>query len=293
MYWQNLVIFFSANYKHLFIVYLNSSLFLCLWLTSARNYSYNSLSCGFKNIIKFNVVIVQGVLRMSVKKVVSKQVSGFKKTLAAVVFLSSALSVSSAFAASESIALQNVDKFIANEKVDTSNSNWKLQLNKPPLQQFTQGKQYIWKLKTTQGDIEIKLLPKTAPMHVSSTLYLTRLGFYDNIVFHRVIQGFMAQGGDPTGTGRRGPGYTYDGEFSPAVKHNKPGLLSMANSGPGTDGSQFFLTFIPTNWLDGKHTIFGEVTKGMNVVKALESFGSKSGKTSKKLSILEATIEVR
>ncbi|MEH6443073.1 MAG: peptidylprolyl isomerase [Oceanospirillaceae bacterium] len=230
---------------------------------------------------------------MSIKKVASKQVSGLRKALVSVMLLSSALSVGSVFAANESIALQNIDKFIASEKVDKGNSNWKLSLNKPPLQQFTQGKQYIWKLKTTEGDIEINLLPKTAPMHVSSTMYLTRLGFYDNIVFHRVIQGFMAQGGDPTGTGRNGPGYTYDGEFSGTVQHNKPGLLSMANAGPGTDGSQFFLTFVPTGWLDGKHTIFGEVTKGMGVVKVLESFGSKSGKTSKNLSILKATIEVR
>ncbi|OUS30449.1 peptidylprolyl isomerase ['Osedax' symbiont bacterium Rs2_46_30_T18] len=216
---------------------------------------------------------------------------GIKTLVAGVAILGSI----NAFAAGDvqSMALDNIDGFIAEQNVDKSASNWKLKLSKPPKQVFTQGRQYIWKLQTNVGEIEIELKPKTAPMHVSSTLYLTRLGFYDNIVFHRVIDGFMAQGGDPTGTGRSGPGYNYNGEFSPAVKHNKPGLLSMANAGPGTDGSQFFLTFIPTNWLDGKHTIFGEVVKGMDVVKTLEKHGSKSGKTSKKLEIVTATIEVR
>jgi cyclophilin family peptidyl-prolyl cis-trans isomerase len=96
-----------------------------------------------------------------------------------------------------------------------------------------------------QGPIDVKLLPDVTPMHASSTIYLTRLGYYDGLAFHRVIPGFMAQGGCPLGTGTGGPGYEYDGEFSPTVKHDKPGILSMANRGPGTDGSQFFLTFVP------------------------------------------------
>jgi cyclophilin family peptidyl-prolyl cis-trans isomerase len=215
----------------------------------------------------------------------------FKTVIAGV----AALSVVSSFTvhASDSVAVQQIDSFIATQKIDKSAKNWKQTLNKPPLQDFSEGKQYLWKLQTTAGDIDIQLLPKVAPMHVSSTIYLTRLGFYDNVVFHRVIQGFMAQGGDPTGTGRSGPGYNYDGEFSASVKHNKPGLLSMANAGPGTDGSQFFLTFIATNWLDGKHTIFGEVVQGMDAVKRLETFGSKSGRTSKKIEIIKASIEVK
>ena len=102
----------------------------------------------------------------------------------------------------------------------------------------------------------------------------------------------MAQGGCPLGTGTGGPGYQYAGEFDANVKHTRPGLLSMANAGPGTDGSQFFLTFVPTPWLDGKHTIFGEVVEGMPVVEALEARGSQSGQTTEPLSITKATIRV-
>jgi cyclophilin family peptidyl-prolyl cis-trans isomerase len=135
-------------------------------------------------------------------------------------------------------------------------------------------------------------MPEVAPMHVSSTIYLTRLGFYDGTPFHRVISDFMAQGGDPLGTGRGGPGYQYGGEFDPKVKHDKPGLLSMANAGPGTDGSQFFLTFVPTPWLDGKHTIFGEVVAGKDTLHKLEELGSRSGRPKEPLEITKATISV-
>ena len=129
-------------------------------------------------------------------------------------------------------------------------------------------------------------------MHVSSTIYLTRLGFYDGLSFHRVITDFMAQGGCPLGTGTGGPGYEYDGEFDSHVKHDKPGLLSMANAGPGTDGSQFFLTFVATPWLDGKHTIFGEVVEGMDTVRALELHGSQTGEPSKHLEISKASVRI-
>ena len=146
---------------------------------------------------------------------------------------------------------------------------------------------------TNQGAILIKFMPDVAPMHVTSFIYLTKLGFYDGLPFHRVITGFMAQGGDPLGNGSGGPGYEFDSEFKPDVKHDKPGRLSMANAGPGTDGSQFFLTFVPTPWLDGKHTIFGEVTEGMDVLKKLEAAGSQSGKTSESLRMEKVTIEVK
>ena len=132
-------------------------------------------------------------------------------------------------------------------------------------------------MKTNKGEVTIHLLAATAPMHVSSTLYLARLGFYDGLKFHRVLKGFMAQGGCPLGNGMGGPGYKYAGEFEGKVSHDKPGLLSMANAGPGTDGSQFFLTFVPTQYLDGKHTVFGEVTAGMDVVKTLEACGAAGG----------------
>lgn len=190
-------------------------------------------------------------------------------------------------------AIAAIDKFIAEKKIDKTKDNWKTTLPKPEKVAFDSKASYFWNLKTNKGAIKIKLMPETAPMHVSSTIYLTRLGFYDGIVFHRVITGFMAQGGDPLGRGMGGPGYKYDGEFDPKVKHDKPGMLSMANAGPGTDGSQFFLTFVPTSWLDGKHTIFGAVVEGMDAVKALEKCGSQSGQTSEKLWIETATISMK
>jgi len=193
----------------------------------------------------------------------------------------------------EDAAVAAIDAFIAEQNVAKSQPSWKTTLEKPPKASFTAGKSYLWNLETNKGAIEVKLMPDVAPMHVSSAIYLTRLGFYDDTVFHRVIPGFMAQGGDPTGTGRGGPGYKYDGEFDRSVKHDKPGLLSMANAGPGTDGSQFFLTFVKTPHLNGKHTIFGRVIKGMDIVKELEKSGSRSGKTKEKLLIERATISVQ
>jgi cyclophilin family peptidyl-prolyl cis-trans isomerase len=193
----------------------------------------------------------------------------------------------------EDAAVAAIDAFIAEQNVDKGRRAWKSTLEKPPKVSFTTGASYFWNLETNKGAIVIKLMPDVAPMHVSSTIYLTRLGFYDDTVFHRVITGFMAQGGDPTGTGRGGPGYKYDGEFDSKVKHDKPGLLSMANAGPGTDGSQFFLTFVKTPHLNGKHTIFGRVIKGMDTVKALEKAGSRSGKTKEELRIESATISVQ
>jgi cyclophilin family peptidyl-prolyl cis-trans isomerase len=194
--------------------------------------------------------------------------------------------------ASTDPAIVAIDKQIAELKIDKSDARWKSRLPKPTQVSFTAGKKYLWILDTNKGPIEIRLLADTAPMHVTSTIYLTDLGFYDGVVFHRVIPGFMAQGGDPTGTGTGGPGYQYAGEFAGGAKHDKPGTLSMANAGPGTDGSQFFLTFVPTGYLDGKHTVFGETVKGTDTLKALESAGSQSGKTKEKLEIKKATIRV-
>jgi cyclophilin family peptidyl-prolyl cis-trans isomerase len=192
----------------------------------------------------------------------------------------------------EDQAIQEIDRFIAEQKVDTSQSGWKTRLAKPPKASFDVAKKYFWRLETNVGSVKVRLMPDVAPMHVSSTIYLTRLGFYDGLGFHRVITGFMAQGGDPLGNGTGGPGYKYAGEFSPAVKHDRPGLLSMANAGPGTDGSQFFLTFVPTPWLDGKHTLFGEVVEGKETLRELEKRGSSSGRTSEKLEIRKASIVV-
>ena len=193
-------------------------------------------------------------------------------------------------AAAEDPAIAEMDAFIAKQNVDKTKSGWKTRLAKPPRLRFRKGTTYYWNLETTRGSIKVKLMPEVAPMHVSSTIYLTRLGFYDGTAFHRVIPGFMAQGGDPLGNGTGGPGYQYDGEFDRAVKHDKPGLLSMANRGPGTDGSQFFLTFVKTPHLNGKHTIFGEVSGSMATVKALEQNGSRTGRPTKPMSIKRATI---
>ena len=147
-------------------------------------------------------------------------------------------------------------------------------------------------METSKGKIRIRFNPEVAPMHVSSAIYLTRLGYYDGLTFHRVIQGFMAQGGCPTGTGRDGPGYQFGGEFSKDLKHDSAGVLSTANAGPGTDGSQSFITFGPASTLDGNYTIYGKVVEGLDVVKAIEKAGSadNSGKTSEKLKITKCTV---
>ena len=190
-------------------------------------------------------------------------------------------------------ALNTVNKFITKQAVDKTNPAWKTQLSKPPLLTFTQGKDYFWELETNQGHLTIKLLTDSAPMHVSSTIYLTKLGFYDDLTFHRVIPGFMAQGGDPIGNGTGNPGYKYDGEFDGDISHNEPGMLSMANSGPGTDGSQFFITFLPTPFLDGKHTVFGQVVIDLeDSLAKIEALGSRRGKTSETVKIIKASIRI-
>jgi cyclophilin family peptidyl-prolyl cis-trans isomerase len=190
-------------------------------------------------------------------------------------------------------AMDNIDKQIAAAAVNKSAAGWKMKLKKPVVAEFDKTHDYYARMETNKGTIVIKFLPEVAPMHVTSFAYLTKLGYYDGLSFHRVITGFMAQGGCPMGTGTGGPGYEFGGEFSETVKHTKGGLLSMANAGPGTDGSQFFITFKATPWLDGKHTIFGEVVEGMDVVKKLEASGSQSGQPSEPLSMTKVTVEVK
>jgi len=121
-------------------------------------------------------------------------------------------------------------------------------------------------IETTKGTIIIELDKDDAPKTVANFVTLAKKGFYNGIIFHRVIPDFMVQTGDPTGTGRGGPGYAFEDEFSPTLHHDKPGVVSMANSGPNTNGSQFFITVVATPWLDGKHTIFGHVVEGQSVV---------------------------
>ena len=189
-------------------------------------------------------------------------------------------------------ALSAIDEFITAQSVDTAGDRWRTRLAQPPQADFDADSSYFWDLETNVGSLHVQLMPEVAPMHVSSTIYLTRLGFYDGLIFHRVIMGFMAQGGCPLGSGTGGPGYEYGSEFDPGVRHDRPGLLSMANAGPGTDGSQFFLTFVPTPWLDDNHTIFGEVIDGKDTLLELERGGSQGGQTKRQLEITTATIRV-
>ncbi|HEX3271294.1 MAG TPA: peptidylprolyl isomerase [Ktedonobacterales bacterium] len=140
----------------------------------------------------------------------------------------------------------------------------------PPAMQIDPSKSYQAIFHTSRGDFTVDLFAKDAPVTVNNFVFLARDGFYDGTTFHRVIKGFMAQGGDPTGTGTGGPGYQWNDEPSAlALKHDGPGVLSMANAGRNTNGSQFFITFVPTPHLNGKHAVFGRVSSGMDVVNSI------------------------
>ncbi len=124
-------------------------------------------------------------------------------------------------------------------------------------------------IKTSKGDIKVVMYANDTQVTCASFLNLATRGFYDGVKFHRVIPDFMVQGGDPTGSGMGGPGYKFECECKPWLKHEKPGMLSMANAGPNTNGSQFFMTHVATPWLDGKHAVFGSVKEGQDVVDAI------------------------
>ncbi len=143
------------------------------------------------------------------------------------------------------------------------------QYNAPPPLTINADASYTATFKTAKGEIVVELFAKQVPNTVNNFVFLAREGFYDGTTFHRVIADFMAQGGDPEGTGRGGPGYQFADEFDASLRHDKPGVLSMANAGPSTNGSQFFITHVPTPHLDGKHSVFGQVTEGMDVVLSL------------------------
>ena len=143
------------------------------------------------------------------------------------------------------------------------------QYSSPPEMSIDPELTYSATIKTAGGDIGLRLYADKAPITVNNFVFLAREGFYDGVTFHRVINNFMAQTGDPTGTGTGGPGYKFQDEFHPDLRHDGPGVLSMANAGPNTNGSQFFITHIETDWLDGKHTVFGSVASGMDVVLAI------------------------
>lgn len=149
-------------------------------------------------------------------------------------------------------------------------------------------------LETNEGNIEIGLFPQQAPKAVENFIRLAQKGYYNGLTFHRIIPGFMLQGGDPNGNGTGGQsiwGKNFGDEFDTSLTFNKPLLLAMANRGPGTNGSQFFITVAATPWLNNKHTIFGEVIKGKDVVKKIEAKGSSSGQPSSKQTIIRAYLK--
>jgi cyclophilin family peptidyl-prolyl cis-trans isomerase len=146
-----------------------------------------------------------------------------------------------------------------------------LEWSSPPAMEIDPSKSYDALFETEIGDFRVRLIPERAPVTVNNFVFLARQGYYDNTTFHRVLPGFMAQGGDPTGTGGGGPGYTFEDEFDPELQFDRPGLLAMANRGPDTNGGQFFITYAPTPHLNGLHTIFGEVVEGMEVLSSLRA----------------------
>ncbi|MBI4287432.1 MAG: peptidylprolyl isomerase [Chloroflexi bacterium] len=150
-------------------------------------------------------------------------------------------------------------------------------------------KNYRAILETEKGKIVVELFARDAPKTVNNFVFLAREGFYDGTTFHRVIPGFMAQGGDPTGRGTGGPGYRFEDEFS--QKKHEAGVISMANAGPNTNGSQFFLTYAPTPHLDGKHSVFGKVVEGMDVAAKLRPRDPNQNPTFKGDTLIKVTIE--
>jgi cyclophilin family peptidyl-prolyl cis-trans isomerase len=138
-----------------------------------------------------------------------------------------------------------------------------------PSSQIDPKKKYKARMETDKGTMVIELFADKAPKTVNNFVFLAREGFYEGLMFHRVISNFMAQGGDPTGHGSGGPGYKFEDEFHPSLKHDKQGILSMANAGPNTNGSQFFITHIPTPHLDNRHSVFGQVVEGLDVLMSI------------------------
>lgn len=143
------------------------------------------------------------------------------------------------------------------------------QWSAPPDLTIDTKKTYYAVFSTDVGEMKIKLFADKVPVTVNNFVFLANEGFYDGTIFHRVIGNFMVQGGDPTGTGRGGPGYRFRDEFHSDLKHNKRGVLSMANAGPNTNGSQFFITHVETPWLDNKHAVFGELVEGEETLMAI------------------------
>lgn len=164
------------------------------------------------------------------------------------------------------------------------------QWSTPPAMQIDPKKKYKAHMETDKGTMVIELFADKTPKTVNSFVFLSREGFYDGVIFHRVIANFMVQGGDPTGTGMGGPGYKYGDEFHPSLKHDKQGVLSMANAGPGTNGSQFFITHGPTPHLNNKHSVFGQVVDGLDVLMSIPP-RDPNNRNAPAVKIISVTIE--
>lgn len=226
------------------------------------------------------------------------------RSFACLPLLALLLLVPEAGAAREKDVVAQADAFIAKSKIGTTAEGWRTRLPKPPTFTFAKGRKVRWVLETSKGRVVAELDEGVAPAHVSNIVYLTRLKFYDGLTFHRVIKGFMAQGGCPLGNGGGNPGYGLPLEVRPDVKHTKAGQLSTARSSlPNSDGSQFFITFGPAPGLDhvpgvpGRegYTLFGEVVEGLDVVRAIEAAGAPGdpGTPRERLEIRKASIELK
>jgi cyclophilin family peptidyl-prolyl cis-trans isomerase len=180
----------------------------------------------------------------------------------------------------------------ANDKLNNENSN-----NSNTGNYFMSDSTMVAIIKTNMGTIEIELFADQTPKTVENFVGLAEKGYYNGVIFHRVIKNFMIQGGDPTGTGRGGASFwggKFEDEFVSDLKHDSPGILSMANAGPNTNGSQFFITLVATPWLDGKHTVFGKIIDGMDVVKAIGEVKTAAGDKPINAIVMEdVTIEKR
>ena len=164
------------------------------------------------------------------------------------------------------------------------------QWSTPPAMQIDPKKKYKAHMETDKGILVIELFADKTPKTVNNFVFLSRAGYYDGVIFHRVIANFMVQGGDPTGTGMGGPGYKFGDEFDPSLKHDKQGILSMANAGPGTNGSQFFITHGPTPHLNNKHSVFGQVVEGLDVLMSIPA-RDPNNRNAPAVKIVHVTIE--
>jgi peptidyl-prolyl cis-trans isomerase B (cyclophilin B) len=164
------------------------------------------------------------------------------------------------------------------------------QWSSPPAMQIDPKKKYKAHVETDKGTMVIELFADKTPKTVNNFVFLAREGYYDGVIFHRVINNFMVQGGDPTGTGMGGPGYKFGDEFHPSLKHDKQGILSMANAGPGTNGSQFFITHLPTPHLDNRHSVFGQVVEGLDVLMSIPA-RDPNNRSAPAVKIIRVTIE--